>query len=155
MKENSRFKFRAWDYENKQWVYGYYTKLVEGIRKYDAIVSEDGGSLVRYYIKDIKTLGQYTGLKDKNGVEIYDGDILQFNDCFLDNTKPLLNIKHLGRIEATAGGFVFVRQYWWNDPFYPEMGEALADMQTKSWIRSNCEIIGNIYENPELLEDKQ
>lgn len=98
---------------------------------------------------------QYTGLKDKNGVEIYDGYILQYNDCFLDNTKPLLNIKHIGRIEATDGGFVFVRQYWWNDPFYPEMGEALADMQTKSWIRSNCEVIGNIYENPELLEDKQ
>ena len=75
-------------------------------------------------------LMQCTGLKDKNGVEIYEGDILIWNA-----DSPTLR----GRtkvVKPTDGG--------WN-PF-------IDDMQTDSaW---HYEVIGNIYENPELLEDK-
>ena len=126
MKENSRFKFRAWDYESERWVYGYYTKLVEGIRKYDAIVSEDGGSLVRYYIDDIKTLGQYTGLKDLNGKEIYEGDIVRTIE---KSGVWLSEVRYV--VDCFCAGLHTISSY------------------------KDIEVIGNIYENPELLEDKQ
>ena len=62
---------------------------------------------------------QYTGLKDRNGKEIYEGDFL----------------KDGGVIGFDDG------------KFYMDSGEEWG------WIPSDAEIIGNIYENPELLED--
>lgn len=119
-------KFRAWDYESERWVYGYYTKLVEGIRKYDAIVSEDGGSLVRYYIDDIKTLGQYTGLKDLNGKEIYGGDIVR---AIEKSGVWLSEVRYV--VDCFCAGLHTISSY------------------------KDIKVIGNIYENPELLEAKQ
>jgi len=70
--------FRGFDNENKKWVYGYYTKLVDGIRKYDAIIAEEDGSLVRYYIHDKNTISQFTGKLDKNKVKIFDRGRIRF-----------------------------------------------------------------------------
>ena len=87
-------------------------------------------------------LVQYTGLKDKNGKEIYEDDILSIGIE-----------KDYAQIKSVSGGFVLVRKFWWNDPYFPQMGHALADMQTKSWVQDNCEVIGSIYENKELLNE--
>ena len=68
---------------------------------------------------------QYTGLKDKNGTEIYEGDIVDINE------PPA----EVNRVEFYAGTY-------WLSPH----GLVLAD-----WNESG-EVIGNIYENPELLK---
>ena len=96
------------------------------------------------YINEYNTpLMQFTGLLDKNGKEIYEGDILE--DVRLDGSKRFYKVFY------KKGGLVInIHQ----DDFKkdnPLFYEPIADMQTSGFIEHNCTIIGNIYENPELL----
>ena len=76
---------------------------------------------------------QSTGLKDKNGTEIYEGDVIKVErDGIID------------RVEWIHGGFGLEPRY--NSPFYPRLGNVE--------LREKIEVIGNIHENPELLEEK-
>jgi uncharacterized phage protein (TIGR01671 family) len=88
--------------------------------------------------KDISLL-RYVGLKDKNGVEIYEGDIVK------DERKRLFVI------EYKFGGFNIVPIDYYNDEF---SWNPLGDMQTAGWLNESAEIIGNIYTNKELLENE-
>jgi uncharacterized phage protein (TIGR01671 family) len=78
---------------------------------------------------------QYTGLKDKNGIEIYEGDVLK-NDNYDKTRKWVVEY----RIDSEYVGFVKVCQY------DHDQGKSSTFM---SW--KDCEVIGNIYENSELL----
>ena len=86
-----------------------------------------------YYYKGSKAyeLMQYTGLKDKNGKEIYEGDIVQgrIKDEGID-------VK--GIVVYCECGYYFIKD---------------KDDEVEICIISDLEVIGNIYENPELLEE--
>lgn len=77
-------------------------------------------------------LMQYTGIKDKNGVEIYEGDIL---NCVDDH-----GLTSIEKVEYSEYGF---------EPFTNQTGD-LADCYSE-FNYDSFEVIGNIYENPELL----
>jgi uncharacterized phage protein (TIGR01671 family) len=79
-------------------------------------------------------LMQYTGLRDKNGKEIYEGDIVKTN--ITNRVLPMAQFT--GKVNFENGGF--------NLNFNTEINEHLNE-----WLDKNLEVIGNIYENKELF----
>lgn len=127
------FKFRAYDKRGKEMAfYSPWTMLVDGIEK------EEGDYWPENYKRfpsDFVQM-QYTGLKDKNGNEIYEGDLIKFDD-------EIQEVKHERCYEGNSypmSGFI-IRDYYNN----------LEDVEEDGILRE-AEIIGNIYQNPELLK---
>lgn len=87
---------------------------------------------------------QYTGLKDKNGVEIYDGDIITLIDLSSDYAEKVSRDKF--------GAFI-VEWAEHLSGWYPKSLNGYEPDETW-WDSWEIEVIGNSYENPELLEAK-
>ncbi|UVH22827.1 YopX family protein [Lacticaseibacillus paracasei] len=98
----------------------------ELLEQYDAI---------DMFQRDLMTLMQYTGLKDKNGREIYEGDIVDVGIEDQDGNPLFARVCY----EKYAAGYVL-----------DNGGNGIWQRLTE-----DCEVIGNIFENPELLEGKQ
>ena len=93
-------------------------------------------------------LMQFTGIIDKNGKGIYEGDVLR--QIMLDGKERFF------KIWSKKGGLV-INQH--QDDLYKSEDKinfwaGLSDMQTISWIEGSLEVIGNIHENPELINNK-
>lgn len=106
------------------------------------------------YPIDVDTIGQYTGLYDKNGREIYEGDILR-KSTFVENdfTETYLDRDTIGvvRILPSCGTTICDCIVYETDDPYKEkkMKERIKRAQV---VGKRCEVIGNIYDNPELLK---
>lgn len=121
-------KFRGMSKDSGKWLYG----CLSMIGRYTTVMDKGVGEIV-----DAKTVGQYTGLEDSKGVEIYEGDILDF--------ELLRGKKSRGCVEYSNEGARYVV------PFQREKYE-----RPLSWVCALGKpvIIGNIYENHELLEQE-
>ena len=96
------------------------------------------------YKVDPATVAQYTGMKDKNGEEIFEGDI------FKEDSSGIVR-----SIFRVPGGLAFEDNpvafgYDHRAPLYPY--SSIADMQNASWLSQCCEIIGNIHDNADLIK---
>ena len=131
--------FRGKRTDNGEWVYG---NLIDSDSVVGKIVDFDGEYFIPefWYKVDPETVGQFTGLTDKNGIKIFDGDIIsvcgvvnklvayieeQLSFCLADTDELKLNLKCMSTWQQVAPG-------WWN-----EFGREF-------------EVIGNIYDK-ELL----
>lgn len=127
-------RFRAWD-KDKEW-------MVYNVQDaYDGLPYSEGNtenivdayhwvsSFSSFFDSDEFALMQFTGVKDKNGAEIYEGDIIKFKN-----------------------------NYPWGDEYCIRKMEYSGNMFSPTgiikWNYEDAEVIGNIYENKYLLEDK-
>jgi len=124
-------KFRAWD-EHGQSFKPVSCIFFNTLGWYPSAVELDGGEIPEHQHCSTYRLGQYTGLKDKNGREIFEGDIV----------RDLNNASSEVMWLEEAPGFIFFNRV--TDDWWAPNVDAMRDY----------EIIGNIYENPELLEEK-
>lgn len=85
-------------------------------------------------------LMMFTGLKDKNGAKIFEGDIIKRKDDILYVIRYIYG----GFDSEPINEFYKEPKITWN---------TLGEMQNALWCMDNCEVIGNIYENKELLEE--
>lgn len=119
--------FRGKRLDNGKWVEGYYIKMGETYIEYcDAIY---GPVQKEVYPK---TVGQFTGLTDKNGKRIFEGDFVK------DEYRHYYVVDY----DEKRGGFY---------PF--ARGDGCGCCEDKTiWDATETEIIGNIYSNPEILK---
>lgn len=136
-------KFRAWIKTEKRMIetddlldIDYEYNEVQTQEVYFVNGLPDDRDLERFSFEDV-ILMQSTGLKDKNGKEIFEGDIVQFEDCYEVSDFLYINT---GIIEWCQGGFHVTNR----DSVL--MGDLLDGDSL------DVTIIGNIYENKELLD---
>lgn len=129
-----KFRGRALTLD-KRWVIGSYVTRLNSRGGREHLIVRDGG--IEYAVDD-NTLGQFTGLHDKNGKEIYEGDILS---C--EGGQEIME----GSIEDCED----FRVVEWSDNLQWIVFCKFCRDSIPLYEFSYEEIIGNIYENPELL----
>lgn len=124
-------KFRGKRIDNGEWIYGFFVfDEFKGFEGKAGIAFTDSPLGFEVVEVDIKTVGQYTGLKDKNNIEIYEGDTYHQGDKnILYVVEYTQDCSFMGRQIRTKGSRVGL-SYW----------------------QDRIEVIGNIHDNPELLE---
>ena len=125
-------KFRSWDTTNKEMFKDTFSITESG--QVVVVEQEDVMCPPDYVFVDNLVIMQSTGLKDKNGKEIFEGDIVKMaKDVYSEPTYYEV-VRHRGgayRLDSKQHG-------------------------CELWLRhTDCEIVGNVYENKELLEDKE
>ena len=133
---NREIKFRGKDLVTGEWLYGHYMPpFFEGASSF-IWVPENCNDHWEYLNSQVitDTVGQYTGLKDKNGVEIYEGDIMN------DPTSKIFGLVEWNNILTQF------QLSWQNMP---------TTVDIFFMVKNGSLVIGNIHDNPELINRKE
>ena len=136
---NREILFRGKRKDNGNWIEGYFVLLAinEGLKHAIYTGTDEGRFILFEVIPD--TVGQFTGLCDKNGNKIFEGDIVRFYDK-----------------DFTSSGIATVD---FESGKWKINGHYTTKLSSIVWLDLyrtgfEYEVIGNIYDNPELLEEK-
>ena len=143
-------EFRGYDPGFNKWVYGDFVGCTESDKEkgYNPTIIPrvdieelDSEWLMAwgYHSVDLETVGQYTGLKDKNGVKIFEGDICKYR--YGRST-------YIGKVVFNTRACIFEMR---RTEIVGYHGERATKTQLLNHI-DKVEVIGNIHDNPELLE---
>lgn len=140
-------KFRVWDVEEKHWDH-------KPARLSCALIVDGKGNhfSVGPAAKRLRVM-QFTGFLDKNGREIYEGDIVRYTDVRRafggsQEVRPVIGVNRNFAVLWENGAFTFdhFRTTFWNEIRNPK--------EIPDWDFPKClEVIGNIYEDRDLLQD--
>lgn len=129
-------KFRVWDKEDKQMYYFDQCTMMNYLFTFRELVAG----------KDLKEWLQYIGLKDKNGKEIYEGDILKYGEAHWEKRSAVEFGDHMASGDFYASqAYGFYIKHVNTSPY--DDNQAINDHTLE-----HIQVLGNIYENPELLQ---
>lgn len=140
---NREIEFRGYNPKNRKWLYGYC--LVNRGKHY---IVRDGiqppSATPEDFEVEPESIGQYTGMKDRDGKKIYEGDVLE------------VNIAHLCKSDPNYGKrFKVVLKWWKPATAFLVFEPGKDDLVPLSWF-SNAEnnpvVVGNVHDNPELAK---
>lgn len=160
----NRFRFKVWDKGQAEFIgTEFYIGARVGRGYKDLNIGGPGMSKLMIMDESKYVLMQSTGLCDKNGKEIFEGDVIGFDEGDVQGKQTSLELWEIkiGDWECTCGDYycnesgVGVYAVGYNG-YNRESGCVDKYHHTTGikGVSNKCEIIGNIYENPELLEDE-
>ncbi len=150
---NREYKFRGKRVDNGQWVYGYLVKawddtcyIITEFGPFVTCCDECGANNITVYEVIPETVGQYTGLNDKDDKEIYKGDIVKCTD--LNSGIEFIAVVEFGNPNC---------EYSWGYQLRRISGDN-PNLDILLWVemedvRVYCEVVGNLHDNPELLKE--
>ena len=146
------------NYKNGDWVYGLVTRLYD--ERFENLPAEmTNTSGVSCIEVDYKTVGRFTGLTDRNGVRIFEGDILKRNNNPKEIVQvvfgkfPVIDMETESEVDEVIGWYCDVIP---TDALSRTRPFCLPMPLTDYYInRCNSEVIGNIHDNPEMLKGEE
>lgn len=136
------YKFRGMDLQGR-WFYGNLAILTKKVDHLEAgsYISNSVGMPFAYPVRP-ETVGQYIGLCDRNGKEVYEGDRLRIKDSLHERIQDGEVVSYIDQQNLDSG---------WRIVNLSRDDDWVLHMSNTDWV----EVIGNIYTSPELMEGKK
>ena len=146
--------FRGKRIDNGEWVEGSYFNILDSkcfLKEKEVLKHHIVNEFGKFEVVDPETISQYTGMKDSTGKRIFEGDILEFEDLGEEGYeyKEGFDFINTASVVFVKGRFE-LKNFWSNNSgVMEEMGN---DHDEFMGVFSGSKIIGNIHDNPALLE---
>ena len=133
--------FRGKKRSDGQWVQGDLHQWLEAV--YISAENSDGYTKTNWLV-DAETVGQFTGLNDQNGAKIFEGDVVSYPDNYYSWQGDVNVTRNIGVVDWDENVMCF---YFSNRHFVD-----MEDFDVENGRMTEVEVVGNVFDHPELLE---